>query len=61
MLLILPIVSVKTGFICTSNYAISVNHNFPCEQANNPKFALFTVLRLVSNVSNFYTYSLLTE
>ena len=53
--------SVKADLICTSNYTHLVNHNFSCEVANNPKFASFTVLCLVSFVSNLYTYILPTE
>ena len=31
--------SVKTDLNCTFNYAHSVNHNFPCEENNDAKFA----------------------
>lgn len=41
-------------------YVHSVKHIFHCEQVNNPKFAPFTVLSLVSLVSSLYTYSLPT-
>ena len=43
------------------NYTRLMSHNFACELTNNTKLASFTVLCLVSVVSNLYTYSLPTE
>ena len=47
----------KAGLICTSNYMHSVNHDFPGEQVNNPKFASFlTYVKFVA-----YTYTNCSE
>ena len=42
----------KTGLVCTSNCTHSVNHNFSCEVANNTTLTPFTVLCLISLLSN---------